>query len=411
VRVVVLVAVVLVVTACGSRRHVVAQVTPRTSVEAEAVDVTVRGLNPNQIVTLRLRSTDAVGVKFASEARFRAGANGVVDLRHAKPLAGSSYSTVWPMGLLTSMKAVGHSPLAYYQWRTKAQTFRLTATSGGRAVARASFTRRFTRNPPKIIETTVSKEGFLGTFYAPHGAVHKPAVLVFGGSNGGTGSLWEGEQLAAEGIPALEIGYFHAPTLPDKLVNIPLEYFRTALRWLERRPEVDARRTALLTASYGTEAALLIAVHYPVLVDRIVALTPSGVVTCGIAGAHRPEGCLGSPWTFRGKPVAYTKLFDDPRPFDVPQAVIPVERIKTPVFLSCGGNDTVWRSCPYARAIVQRRRGERTDLYVYPNAGHYSNGAFFEYEPGVLPHDQFVPADERAREDLTPRVLSFLRSA
>lgn len=312
------------------------------------------------------------------------------------------------MGLLTSMSAAKLS--LYYQWRNSQQTFRLTADSGGKAIATTSFTRRFIRTRPRIVRATVATNGFLGAFYALRDATHRPAVLVFGGSEGGLGSRWEGDQLAAAGIPALELAYFHAPTLPDHLVNIPLEYFRTALEWLEKRPEVDANRTSVMSASYGTEAALLLGVHYPSLVHGVVALTPSGVVTCGIAGAQRQEGCLGAPWTVHGKPLPYTKSFDDPNPTDVPRAVIPVERIKAPVFLSCAGLDQVWSSCPYARAIVKRRRGERTILRVYPGAGHFSNGAFFEYEPGALAHDIFSPASERAREDLTPRVLQFLRS-
>jgi pimeloyl-ACP methyl ester carboxylesterase len=301
-------------------------------------------------------------------------------------------------------------PFAYYAWHGGAPLrFRLTATEANKRVVATTFTRRFTDQRPEIVRTTVTKDGFLGTFYAPRGAVHRPAVLHFGGSEGGSGSAWEGEQLAAAGIPALEIGYFDAPGLPDRLVDIPLEYFRTALRWLERRPEVDPKRTSVMSGSYGTEAALLLAVHYPQLVHRVVALTPSNVVTCGIAGAHRPSGCLGSPWTLGGKPLPYTKLADNPRPWDDPRAVIPVKRIDVPVFVSCGGYDQTWSSCAYARAIVKRRRGETTVFRSYPNAGHFSNGAFFEYEPGSLAHDFYVPADERAREDVTPRVLRFLR--
>lgn len=408
-RVAALVVLLLVTAGCGSSRRVVARITPKSSVEAQPLHISVRGLRPHEVVDLRLRSTDADGVAFTAHARFRATAEGIVDLAHAKPLAGSSYSPVWPMGLLTSMQAVARPPATLYEWRDKPQTFALTVSSGGKTIATARAGRRFVRIRPKRVQTTVAKDGFLGTFYALRGAVHRAAVLAFGGSEGGLPSRWEGDQLAADGIPTLEVAYFHAPTVPDKLVDIPLEYFRAALEWLERRPEVDASRTSVLSASYGTEAALLLGVHYPKLVHGVVALTPSGVVTCGIAGAHRDEGCLGSPWSLHDKPLPYTKLFNNPAPFDVPKAVIPVERIKAPVFLSCGGLDQVWSSCPYARAIVKRRRGETTILRDYPNAGHYSNGAFFEYEPGVLARDLFSPGTELAREDLRPRVLRFLQ--
>jgi dienelactone hydrolase len=265
------------------------------------------------------------------------------------------------------------------------------------------------------VRETAAKDAFEGTFYAPAAARRRPAVLVIGGSEGGPGSSWLGERLAANGIPALVIGYFHAPGLPDKLVDIPLEYFRTALDWLDGRPEVDAKRVSLLGASYGSEAALLLGVHYPGLVHGVAALVPSSVVTCGIIGADRAGSvsrCLGSPWRLAGRPLPHTAVLNNPRPWDAPRAVIPVERIQAPVFLACGGHDQVWSSCPYARAIVARRsaHGESTLLFVYPNASH-GVGRSSIYEPGADATDFFVPADERAREDLWPRLLAFLHAA
>ncbi len=241
-------------------------------------------------------------------------------------------------------------------------------------------------------------------------------MLVIGGSEGGRGSSWLGERLAANGIPALTIGYFHAPGLPDKLHDIPLEYFRTALAWLGRRPEVDPQRVAVLGSSNGSEAALLLGVHYPKLVHAIVALAPSSVVTCGVVGAGRVTltmpRCVGSSWTLAGSPLPYTAVRNRPQPPDAPRAVIAVERIRAPVLLACGGRDQIWSSCSYARAIVARRhtRGRSTRLYVYPNASH-SLGSLFLYEPGAMVGDFFVPDDERAREDLWPRLLAFLRAA
>jgi pimeloyl-ACP methyl ester carboxylesterase len=200
-------------------------------------------------------------------------------------------------------------------------------------------------------------------------------------------------------------------------VNIPLEYFRTALEWLDRRPEVEPARVSVLGISYGSEAALLLAVHFPKLVHGVAALVPSSVVTCGIIGAGRANSssplCLGSPWTLGGKPLPHTAILNNPRPWDDARAVIPVERIRAPVFLACGGHDEIWSSCPYARAIVARRKahGEATELLVYPTAGHHVGTPFILYEPGSLASDFFVPNDERSREDLWPRVLAFLHAA
>lgn len=407
---------VIVAAGCGgSGSHTAAmrlQVTPAASVEDQPVRIRFDGLKRLQGVWLELRSTDANGIVFVSRAAFGADDQGVLDLTRAKALTGSSYSGVWQMGLLTSMAAPNALPLTNYSWGRAPRRFVLTAVSASRTIASATFTRRWRRGAFTKVTATVARNGFDGTLYAPTGTRHEGAVLAIGGAEGGHGSAWLGERLAAHGIPALVVGYFHAPGLPDKLKNIPLEYFRTALEWLDRRPEVDPTRVSVLGVSYGSEAALLLGIHYPNLVHSIAALVPSSVVTCGIAGAGRGSfNCLGSPWTLSGKPLPHTSVLNEPQPRDQPRAVIPVERIRSPIFLACGGRDQMWSSCSYARAIVARRKahGSSTQLYAYPNASH-SLGSPFVYEPGAWEGDFFIPADERSREDLWPRLLAFLRA-
>lgn len=411
--------VVIVAAGCGGggSSHPVLrlQVTPPGSVEDQPVRIRFDGLRRLQGVWLELRSTDANGIVFVSRAAFGADEQGVLDLARAKALTGSSYSGVWQMGLLTSMTAPNALPLTDYSWGSTPRRFELTATTASVKVASVTFTRRWRRGTYTKLTETVAKNGFDATFYAPAGARSEPAVLAIGGAEGGHGSAWLGERLAAAGIPALVVGYFHAPGLPDKLVNIPLEYFRTALEWLDRRPEVDSSRVSVLGNSHGSEAALLLGVHYPSLVHGVAALVPSSVVTCGIVGAYRVtlfmSKCLGSPWTLAGKPLPYTRVLNDPRPAGELRAVIPVERIRAPVFLACGGHDQIWSSCAYARAIAAGRKahGESTQLLVYPNASH-DLGRPYVYEPGAHSSDFFIPGDERSREDLWPRLLAFLRA-
>jgi dienelactone hydrolase len=398
----------------GSHAHrVTATVTPRTSLEDQPVDIRVDGLRPKQGVYVTLSSRDAKGVAFTARASFGADSHGVLDLATAKPLAGSSYASVWRMGLLTSMTAPNAPAHTLYWWGGGAMRFRLSVASGGRTIASTSFLRRFSSVRVAVRKLSVARDGFDGQLYVPAGARRRPAVLAFGGSEGGDDGSWLGNRFAANGIPTLYIGYFHAPGLPDHLVNIPLEYFRRALEWLDRQPSVDPSHVSVYGVSYGTQAALLLGVHYPQLVHGVVALVPSDAVTCGILGAYRKGGCLGSAWTLHGKPLAHTSQFDDPHPVDVPSSVIPVERIHAPVLLACGGQDQVWSSCGYSDAIVQRRRahGERTSLYAYPTAGHFVGTLPMVYEPGWLGNDFYVPGDERGREALLPHVLAFLKRA
>ena len=366
----------IVTVGCGgaSHRAVRLQVTPASSVEDQPIRIHLDGLRRLQGVWLELRSTDAHGVGFVSRAAFGADEQGVIDVANAKALTGSAYSGVWPMGLLTSMSAPDALPFTAYRWGSGPQRFVLSAVSSSQTIASVTFVRRWRRGAYTTVTNTVAKDGFAGTLYSPTDARRRVAVLVIGGSERGHDSTWLGQRLAANGIPALTIGFLHVPGLPDTLHDIPLEYFRTALEWLGRRPEVDPKRLAVLGSANGSDAALVLGVHYPNLVHSIVALVP--------------------------------------QPSNDREAVIPVERIRAPVLLACGGRDQIWSSCPSARAIVARRRayGFSTQLYVYPNASH-SLGNPLVYEPGAMAGDFFVPDDERAREDLWPRLLAFLRAA
>src|SRR5581483_9235287 len=183
--------------------------------------------------------------------------------------------------------------------------------------------------------------GILGTFVTPRAARHHAAVLVFGGSEGGLSShmLAIAEHLAAHGYPALAIAYWAAPGLPQSLDRIPLEYFTRALTWLGARPEVASQRVTVLGFSRGSEAAELLGVNFPQLVHSVVALVPSNVV-------HGPS------WTIGGAPLPYTDQWNEPRPTDDPNAVIPVERIRGPIFLACAFDDEVWPSCEYASTML-----------------------------------------------------------
>jgi dienelactone hydrolase len=210
--------------------------------------------------------------------------------------------------------------------------------------------------------------------------------------------------LAARGYPTLSLAYFRAPGLPQTLENIPLEYFERALLWLRAQPQVDPDRMVVLGVSFGSEAAQLLGVHYPNLVSAVVASVPSSVATCGIP-------CSGPAWTFEGRPVPYTREFNNPYPADNPDAVIPDEQIHGPVFLVCGGLDSAWVSCFYTRAIMSRLAAHghpyRDVSHAYPRAGHFV-GNLLPYSPVAPRRLYFNQVDEQARAKVWPHLLSFL---
>lgn len=396
-------------TGCGTHRSVVLHVTPSSSAEYQPVEMSVTGLRPHRVVRLSLRSRDVTGVVFSSSASYRADGHGAVDLARTAPIGGLPYAGAWRMGLLVSMAAAGANGHAWYRY-SGPRRFTLTASAGGREIARTSFTRMSLPRPLTIRYETVAGQGFQGGYAAPRGARRLPAVLELGGSEGG--AKWPDEELASTGVAVLFVGYFAAPGLPRHLVDIPLEYFRRALLWLARRPEVDPQRITVAGTSRGSEAALLLGVHYPSLVHAVAAFVPSGVVHCGYDPTT--DSCPGPAWTFRGRGLSYTQRYNDPYPADAPSAVIPVERIKGPLLLSCGGEDQLWTSCRFAQAIVARLRAHhwrhRVALYAYPHAGHYG-AQLGRYWIGEMQSDTYVPADERARERLWPHAVAFLKGA
>lgn len=237
----------------------------------------------------------------------------------------------------------------------------------------------------------VKADGLVGDLYLPVGRTGRgPAVLVLGGSEGAmVGSTYEARDLARRGYVALALAYFRAPGVPDQLVDVPLEYFGSALAMLAARTDVDPSRIGVMGTSKGGEAALLVASTFP-QVHAVVAGVPSNVVWQGINAANRSDP-RGS-WSLGGKPVAFVP-YDMSAPFTsihdlyarslatLPahqDAVIPVERIRGPVMLVCGQADTIWPSCQMSDAVAGRLRAHRFGFAVqqssYPRAGHAAFG-------------------------------------
>jgi len=379
-------------------------VSPASSIADEPVRIRVSGLAPRERVTVVLRSTDAKRITWVSSTAFRADPRGRLDLARAAA-TGGFYRGVWGMGVIATMQPKTAPAANAYFWGTGAQRFTVSVRAKGHTIASAVFHRSFSRRPVRLQETTLGANGFVGYYWAPSTTGKRPAILALGGSEGGAATYLLAARLAARGYPALALAYFQEPGLPQTLSNIPLEYFAKALRWLRRQPHVDPDRVVALGVSRGSEAALLLGVHYPDLVHGVVAAVPANVAVCSF------PACDGPAWTLGGKPVPFTRQFDEPHPTDDPAAAIPVERIHGPVFLDCAGMDTVWDSCPYATAIMERLDAHHFPhphtLHRYAQAGHHV-GVLIPYEPTVIDTTQ---ADERARERQWPELLAFLSRA
>ncbi len=386
----------------------VLSVEPSQSLLDTPVEMRISGLAPHKAVVVRVSSRDAQGTLWSSAITYIANAAGEVSTATSGPDPMAPFDTMSP--------TVSHPYGASYWWSAKPQAFDVQAVVRGKVVASTAIERSAQAPGETVTPETVAKDGFFGDLYQPPGVGKQKhlGIVIFGGSEGGLDVALAASLLAAHGYPTLALAYFKEPGLPQTLSKIPLEYFARAISWFAGQHGVNPRRIFVSGDSRGSEAALLLGADFPSLVAGVIANVPSNVALCSL------PNCTGPAWTLDGKALPYTQQVDNTKPTDAPNAVIPVEKIRGPIFLDCGGRDLVWDSCPYAKAIASRSKHlhstEPLTLLAYPRAGH-GIGSLFPYEPftaGDNPTlsslDGSTPdANALADANLWPKLLAFLR--
>ncbi|OPC79442.1 hypothetical protein B4N89_32255 [Embleya scabrispora] len=385
----------------------VIEVDAPTALVDRAVHIRIGGLSARERVGVDLRAVDVEGEPWRGHATFRADSHGVLDLDTATPLSGT-YRKPDGMGLFWSMNPRSGDPeQAYFRppYRGKSDfDLTLTAAANGRRPVSRTLTRKWTEAGVSARDLTLAADGVVGTLFLPAPGTHRrPAVVVFGGSEGGPGPATDGALFAAHGYPALALGYFHAPGLPDKLANIPLEYFRAAVRILAGQPGVDPDRILAQGYSRGSEAALLLAEHYPDVVHGAIVYAPSDMVNDGFPDYRQPA------WTKDGKAVVGGHIH--------------LDHVAGPVLAIAGADDRLWPSANAARSIVEdldaRGNPHPHRALIFPGAGH-GVGTFPYLAAGtrfahpltneVLDDGGSRAANAAAREQGWPQVLALLAS-
>lgn len=381
-------------------------VEPASALADQPVRLRVSGLDSGQRAVVEASATDYQDVTWRAEATFKAGGDGTVDLDKAVPSDGT-YDRADGMGLFWSMEPDGGEPdetFFYPRFPELAPAFdvRVTVTVDGREVASQTLRREWKSEGVTHRALRAESGGIHGDLYlpAPGGEARTP-VLLLGGSEGGSSQKFTAALLASRGHPALSLAYFGAPGLPSKLSRIPLEYFRSAAELLTRQPGVRPGPVAVIGYSRGTEAALLLAHHYPDLFRGTVLYAPGDT-----AGPSFPEP-HDSAWTRDGQAV--------------PREPIPVANVAGPVLAVAGGSDNLWPAVDQAQAIEKRLSAEATQATVevatYPDAGHHVGT--YPFQPaGVMSRHPVSgetlhfggnrAANAAARADSRPKVVALL---
>jgi pimeloyl-ACP methyl ester carboxylesterase len=377
----------------------------------QVVKVRVEQLEPGSQVTIHAALIDHKGRRWTAEGQYFASAAGTVDT-HTDMSIGGTYTGAGAEQLLCSVLPVPREQLAEYIAGLgvgddkpllpaivdhQPVDIEVDARVGSVSIGQVSLRRAY--GAPGQTARSIDTERVKGLFYEPPAAAPKRMpVLVIGGSGGGV--LWQpAALLASRGHPTLAVAYFGYADLQPTLLQIPIERFKDAAHWL--RQQTGARQIAVLGASRGSEAALLLASYYGEGIDRVVVLVPSHLVHGAYGG--NVTG-IAPAWTLRGEPVPYVSA--RPRheneeqwqawqeagrrpPGDVgtprylaswnsAQAAqafgIPVERSRARILAFAGAADAMWPSWIGAERLKERLaahgRAGQIETVAYAGAGH-----------------------------------------
>ncbi len=391
------------------------QITPADALIDVPRRIIVSGLAAGELVQIATRTLRGPGIAWSASARFRADAQGGVDLQRDAPLDGS-YAGVSAMGLVWSqVPEQGGSPREIFAAEpTAALTTQVSVTRSGAPALKGHFVQRLMAEG--VTRREVRDDGLSGALFVPpprlDGLAH-PAVLVLNGSGGGINEP-RAALYASHGYAALALGYFKAPGRSDYISNTALEYFETALAWMHRTLQPLRGFVALSGQSRGGELVLLLASLMPESVSAVIGYVPGAVVHSAQNACDPATGRDGPAWLWRGQPLPH--LWQNNRsaswaPWDegpeprrhanalltalkdadaVERARIRVEAIRGPVLLLSASDDGSWPSSLYGRMVAQRLaqfdHPYETSHLDFDGAGH---SILFPYLPttqGVYAH-------------------------
>lgn len=417
------------------------------------VAISLRSLPANQDVKLTAERVmtewgSEKRVLYRAEATFAVGADGTLGLATATPKSGS-YKRADARGLFWSMMPVTGEAAAdrkLLEVRLIARTLADT-----KPVAEAAIT--FVNGLANVKTEAVEK--FPGALFAIQPSDinvknKRPAIILMGGSEGGSDVTRGAAQLASYGFAVLALPYYsppawpsqkaELPTLPAAFADIPVDRLNEARAWLQAREnvsaDVDAKRIAVYGTSKGAEFALLAGVHLP-WVTSVVAVVPTDVVWEGWGPGV--EATKRSSFSFNRKPLPFVpyadfaqelmgfQTGDDVRmrrfqdkgraanPGAAVTARILVERIKAPVLLVAGQEDQVWNSAMMAHNIAERRAEAKLETVslIYNDAGHAVGGTGYnpttQYDASPMKMGGSPEGNARAQADAWPKTIAFLK--
>jgi dienelactone hydrolase len=336
--------------------------------------------SPRSRVTIIAEAEDALGRMWSASGQYLVSEDGTVDLTREAPIQGS-YSTLDPLGIVTSMTPLGKEPASLFA-TPDASDMRISLTVRERdtEAATALVLRRYKAaavSPHRVDEGPIG-----GTLYVPGGTEPRPAIVVVPGVIGaGACAQPMAALLASRGYVTFCVDLLGRPGLPETLTEYPLEHLADVVAWLCARPGVQGDAVAALGIEKGAELVLAGVSFLPDIPVRcVVTIAPTCVAWQGAAPTKTPI----SSWTVGGQPVpfapvklgggqkllrsltkkeggAVSQLAAHTEAFTAEalrRAALPIERYPGPILLLAGFDDQQWPSGEMAELIYRARRAE-----------------------------------------------------
>jgi dienelactone hydrolase len=266
----------------------------------------------------------------------------------------------------------------------------------------------------KVKEIAIKDNRLMGVLYSPSHVPEKlPAIILLSGSDGGipgANAIPKSfiEKLVNNGFIVFALAYFGLDDLPPNLEHIDLNYFESAIQWLQLHSGVKKESIVIMGQSRGGELALILGTVLKQL-RAIVAYVPSNMITGGFPYPNQPawkyknHALMPYLGALSGNDPKLTELDDlnqsshkklipihantEQDPFIIADlfyarnstgnaklAEIPVEKIDCPILLFSGSEDAIWTSTYYCESIIQRLNAYNSSIkrkhINYENAGH-----------------------------------------
>uniref|UniRef100_A0A8I5NQ02 palmitoyl-CoA hydrolase n=1 Tax=Papio anubis TaxID=9555 RepID=A0A8I5NQ02_PAPAN len=314
----------------------------------EPVRIAVRGLAPEQPVTLRASLRDEKGALFQAHARYRADARGELDLERA-PALGGSFAGLEPMGLLWALEP--EKPLLRLVKRDVRTPLavELEVLDGhdpgpGRLLCRARQERDFL--PPGVRREPVRAGRVRGTLFLPPEPGPFPGIVDMFGTGGGL-LEYRASLLAGKGFAVLALAYYNYEDLPKTMDILHLEYFEEAVNYLLSHPEVKGPGVGLLGISKGGELCLSMASFLKGITAAVII---NGSVA-NVGGTLHYKGETLPPVGVNRNRIKVTKdgyadivdVLNSPLEGPDQKSFIPVERAESTFLFLVGQDDHNWK--------------------------------------------------------------------